>query len=109
MNGSKIILVTRFLRSGSAIRQWADQNQYQLIEKPFIKTVAVTGLIIPPTDWIFFSSPQGVQLYLDNYPVKAKKIAALSEGTALELEGNVILVHGLTAIGIQHTVVVAHP
>ncbi|MBL7897626.1 MAG: uroporphyrinogen-III synthase [Crocinitomicaceae bacterium] len=86
MNGKKIILVTRFLRSGSEIRQWAEQNQYQLIEKPFIKTVAVTGLTIPAADWIFFSSPQGVQLYLENYPVKAKKIAALSEGTAIELE-----------------------
>jgi hydroxymethylbilane synthase len=86
MTRSNVILVTRFLKSGSAIRQWADQNGYQLIEKPFIKTAAVTGLTIPKTDWIFFSSPQGVQLYLDHYSIQAKKIAALSEGTALELE-----------------------
>jgi hydroxymethylbilane synthase len=78
----KSILITRELRPGSLIRQWANETKIQLTEMSFIETVSVTGLSIPETDWIFFSSPQSANLYFETYPLKAKKIAALSEGTA---------------------------
>src|SRR5690606_17051353 len=78
----KTILITRSLQPTSKIRIWAAEHQLKLIEKSFIQTLAVTGLSIPETDWIFFSSPQGVKLYFENYPLVAKKIAALSDGTA---------------------------
>lgn len=82
MEVKKTILVTRELRSDALIRQWALERNFHLIAQAFIETVAVTGLEIPETDWIFFSSPQSVELYFAHYPLKAKKIAALSEGTA---------------------------
>ena len=85
MNPKKNILITRELSTSSSIRQWAADHNLHLIEKSFIETVAVTGLEIPKTDWIFFSSPRGAELYLAIYPINAKKIAALAEGTAEQL------------------------
>jgi uroporphyrinogen-III synthase len=78
----KSILITRELRAESLIRAWAAEKKFNLVETSFIETVAVTGLTIPETDWIFFSSPQSVHLYFEHYALRAKKIAALSEGTA---------------------------
>lgn len=85
MNKGKSILVTRLLRDDSLIRKWAAEKNITLIEKSFIETVAVAGLTIPKTDWIFFSSPQSVKLYFGHYKLAAKKVAALSHGTAAEL------------------------
>ena len=82
METKKAVLITRELREGSLIRQWAGENNLSLVEKSFIQTIAVTGLTIPETDWIFFSSPQSVELYFEQYDLRAKKVAALSEGTA---------------------------
>jgi uroporphyrinogen-III synthase len=87
VKNSKSILVTRKLDSNSVIRKWAVENGYQLLEKSFIQTIPVAGLSIPETDWIFFSSPQGAKLYFELYPIRASKIAALSDGTAQELVG----------------------
>lgn len=88
MNKGKSILVTRSLKDDSLIRKWAAEKSIELIEKSFIETVAVTGLTIPITDWIFFSSPQSVNLYFAHYKLAAKKVAALSNGTAAELSNN---------------------
>lgn len=85
MNRGRSILVTRLLKDDSLIRKWAAEKQIDLIEKSFIETVAVTGLAIPKTDWIFFSSPQSVKLYFAHYKLAAKKVAALSLGTYAEL------------------------
>lgn len=85
METKKSILVTRTLETDSLIRKWADENGIPLIEKSFIQTVSINGLLIPETDWIFFSSPQSVNLYFEHYSLCAKKIAALSEGTAAAL------------------------
>ncbi|MBI3134902.1 MAG: uroporphyrinogen-III synthase [Bacteroidetes bacterium] len=85
MENKKTILITRQLRDDSLIRKWTLENSVQLIEKSFIQTAAVNGLSIPETDWVFFSSPQGVRLYFEHYPLKAKKLGALSEGTAQAL------------------------
>lgn len=87
VRNSESIVVTRTLDANSAIRRWTAENGYQLIEKSFIQTVPVAGLSIPKTDWIFFSSPQGAKLYFELYPIKAAKIAALSDGTAEALIG----------------------
>jgi uroporphyrinogen-III synthase len=85
VNKGKSILVTRLLKGDSLIRKWAAEKQIDLIEKSFIETVAVTGLVIPKTDWIFFSSPQSVKLFFTHYKLASKKVAALSNGTAAEL------------------------
>jgi uroporphyrinogen-III synthase len=85
VNKVKSILVTRSLKADSLIRKWAAEKNIELIEKSFIETVALTGLTIPTTDWIFFSSPQSVNLYFTHYKLLAKKVAALSNGTAAEL------------------------
>jgi uroporphyrinogen-III synthase len=88
VNKGKSILVTRSLRDDSLIRKWTAEKNIELIEKSFIETVAVTGLTIPKTDWIFFSSPQGVKLYFAHYKLVNQKVAALSNGTAAELYGH---------------------
>lgn len=42
----------------------------------------------PFTDWLFFSSPAGVRLFIENFELKSgTKVAVLGEGTASALEG----------------------
>jgi uroporphyrinogen-III synthase len=49
----------------------------------------VNSVLPPPaTDWLFFSSPSGVRLYLENFEMPVDtKVAVLGEGTAAALEG----------------------
>lgn len=77
----KTILVSRNLRSDSPLREWTTNEGHALIEAPFIMIDPILDLDIPPSDWIFFSSPNGVDVYFDNYPILAKKIAAFGGGT----------------------------
>lgn len=55
----------------------------------------LAGLDQPPqSDWIFFSSPSGVQLFLDHYTLPAGlKIAALASGTAAALRARKVNLH----------------
>jgi uroporphyrinogen-III synthase len=85
---SKNILITRKLRPDSLFFEWAAKSGYRIADIPFIKFEPVTGLEIPETDWIFFSSPTGAKLYLETYPLKAKRVAALSTGTSSVLREN---------------------
>ncbi|MCB9224558.1 MAG: uroporphyrinogen-III synthase [Crocinitomicaceae bacterium] len=82
---NKKILVSRNLKSGSALRDWAVKNDHALIEVPFIRIDPITNQDIPPSDWIFFSSPNGVDVYFDNYPILARKIAVFGSGTLQRL------------------------
>lgn len=81
----KKILITKTLNETNELKVWSKKNGLRLHEVPFIKVTPVKGLNIPETDWIFFSSPQSVSIYFENYLLKAKKIAALSSGTAKAL------------------------
>ena len=92
MKPNSSILITRRLKSNSLLRDWIEENGFVLEEQAFIKIEAIRHLEIPKTAWIFFSSPAGAELFLDNYKIEAKKIGVFGEGT------NEILVnHGLTA------------
>lgn len=82
---NKKILVSRNLMSDSPLREWATNNDHALIEVPFIRIDPIPGLDIPASDWIFFSSPNGVDVYFDNYPILAKKIACFGAGTLQRL------------------------
>lgn len=93
MPNKKTILITRELPSKSPYFTWAQQNNFGVIHRPFIKFNPIVNLDIPETDWIFFSSPKGVKFYLENYKLKAKKVAALSTGTADQLERRAIPQH----------------
>lgn len=86
MAGKKRILITRNLSPDSVFFSWAEQHQIDILHQPFIKFEAVTGLQIPDTEWIFFSSPAGAKLYFENYEVRANHVAALSSGTAKEIK-----------------------
>jgi uroporphyrinogen-III synthase len=93
MENKKTILITRDLPGRSAFFPWAQKNRFGLIHRPFIAFTPIASLAIPETDWIFFSSPASVKLYDENYVLKAKKIAALSNGTADALEKRGIQQH----------------
>lgn len=93
MNLSKTILVTRKLSADSLLIKWANKNKLNLIQQPFIEIAPIKNLEVPATDWIFFSSPQGVAVYLKNYAIQAKYVAALSSGTAKELEKNNVAIN----------------
>ncbi len=81
MKPNSHILITRNLKENSALKLWAKENNYILQEQAFISFNAITDLNIPMTDWVFFSSPTGLILYLDNYHLKDTKIAVYSQGT----------------------------
>ncbi|UKN00791.1 uroporphyrinogen-III synthase [Paracrocinitomix mangrovi] len=81
MGFPKKILVSRNLSTDSVLREWATEHNHALIEAPFIRIDAVTNIDIPQSDWIFFSSPNGVDIYFDHHPILAKKIAAYGGGT----------------------------
>lgn len=86
MTRQKIILVSRNLKASSALRAWCDQQEHALIEVPFIRIDPIKDVDIPTTDWIFFSSPNGLDIYFENYPLIAKKIGVYGKGTASRLE-----------------------
>ena len=86
MSTIKSILLTREAGSYKAIERWCADRDIQLKQVPFIEVEAIVGLKIPPTDWIFFSSPKGASSYLRHYSIHANKIAALGTGTALVLK-----------------------
>ena len=77
----KKILVSRNLSSDSPLREWATNEGHALIETPFIRIDPILDQDIIPSDWIFFSSPNGVDVYFDHYPILAKKIAVYGGGT----------------------------
>lgn len=81
----KRILVSRNLEVGAPLRSWANKLHHQLIESPFIRIEPVLDVDIPPTDWIFFSSPNSVDAYFDHYPLLARQVGAYGEGTQYRL------------------------
>ena len=81
MKPNSDILISRILKENSELRTWLEKAKCSLIEQAFISFVTQENLEIPETDWIFFSSPTGLKLYLDKYPLKAKKIGVYSSGT----------------------------
>lgn len=83
---SKRILVSRNLAFESKLRDWANAHQFQLIELPFIRIDPILNVEIPATEWVFFSSPNGLDVYFENYPLIAKKIGVYGVGTLLRLE-----------------------
>lgn len=82
MSTKKSVLITRELTPASALYSWAVQRGMNIHAESFIRMESVAGLEIPETDWIFFSSPAGVRLFLEGYTIRAKRVAALSTGTA---------------------------
>lgn len=82
----KKILVSRNLSTSSILREWATNEGHALIETPFIRIEPILDQDIIPSDWIFFSSPNGVDVYFDHYPILAKKIAVYGGGTFNRLQ-----------------------
>lgn len=88
MSELKSILVSRNLKSDSDLRNWCVSKNIDLIEAPFIRIDPVLDVEIPQTDWIFFSSPNGLDIYFTNYPLLAKKIGVYGAGTESRLKLN---------------------
>lgn len=81
----KKILITGEPDRFNQLNEWCLTHDFQPVFQPFIRINPVPDLTIPETDWIFFSSPKGALAYLNHYPIRAKKIAALGAGTARTL------------------------
>ena len=81
----KQVLITSASDSFEPLEEWCATRSISLIRAPQIQTAPILNLTIPTTDWIFFSSPRGANLYLKHYSIRARKIGAYSEGTAAEL------------------------
>lgn len=79
------ILVSRNLNSDSKLREWVAERQIELIEAPFIRIDPILDIEIPKTDWVFFSSPNGLDVYFNNYPLVADKIGVYGKGTQMRL------------------------
>lgn len=79
------ILVSRNLAGVSLLRNWCQEKGYELIEAPFIRIDPVLNVEIPDTDWVFFSSPNGLDVYFNNYPLLAEKIGVYGKGTQMRL------------------------
>jgi len=88
MSENKSILVSRNLKSDSDLRNWCATKNIDLIEAPFIRIDPVLDVEIPQTDWIFFSSPNGLDIYFNHYPLLAKKIGVYGAGTESRLHLN---------------------
>ncbi|MFT4601672.1 MAG: uroporphyrinogen-III synthase [Arenicella sp.] len=86
MSKGKSILVSRNLKTNSPLRTWAEENEHALIELPFIRIDPVVDVEIPLTDWVFFSSPNGLDIYFKYYPLLASKIGVYGEGTNSRLK-----------------------
>lgn len=86
MSERKSILVSRNLKSDSDLRKWCIDNNIDLIEAPFIRIDPVLEAEIPATDWVFFSSPNGLDIYFQNYPLLAPKIGVYGVGTESRLK-----------------------
>ena len=86
MSKGKTILVSRNLKTNSPLRNWAIENEHSLIELPFIRIDPLVDVEIPETDWVFFSSPNGLDIYFKYYPLLAQKIGVYGEGTNSRLK-----------------------
>ena len=79
------VLVSRNLSGESQLRAWTRTKGYELIEAPFIRIDPVLNSEIPSTDWVFFSSPNGLDVYFNNYPLIADNIGVYGKGTQMRL------------------------
>lgn len=70
-------------------REIADSGKATFTFQSCIRLSLLPGLDPPPaTDWIFFSSPSGVRLFLSRFSLReGTKTAVLGEGTAAALRG----------------------
>lgn len=79
------VFISRKLNTSSPITKWCLDNNIDLLNFPLIKIEPVRNQEMPLSDWIFFLSPNGVNVYLDHYELKAKNIAVYGQGTNREL------------------------
>ena len=75
------IFISRESRPDSPLENFCSEHGVELVSQPCIQTEVIPDLDFPETDWVFFSSPSGVELYFENYSLRAGKIAALGQGT----------------------------
>lgn len=79
------IFISRKLLTSSPLTKWCLDKNIDILDFPMIKLEPVRNQKIPASDWIFFLSPAGVNVYLDHYELKADNIAVYGEGTNREL------------------------
>jgi len=82
------ILITRKPRKESRLKTYAKSAGIELIEQSFIKTVPIDGVALPASDWVFFSSPTAVRVFLSLYGKTALskvQVGAVGPATATNL------------------------
>jgi hydroxymethylbilane synthase len=84
---AKTVLITRELQEDSTFRRMLEQQDYVVKAVPLIEFEAVP-FEEQQSDWIFFSSRNGVRFYLDgdNMPALPSNVGAVGPATALALQ-----------------------
>lgn len=78
---SKTLLITNSRKKHDRLNDWCQKNSFTLISQSFIQIQSIPDLTIPDTEWIFFSSPNSVNSFFENYALSAQKIAVYGKGT----------------------------
>ena len=83
------IFITRDVKSSDFFSSLLDQNGYKLHSSSLIQfeKAAIDSAKIPETDWIFFSSKNGVQFFFEQCPTlkSSVKVACIGSATNTEL------------------------
>jgi hydroxymethylbilane synthase len=85
---SKTVFISREIEENALLAESLRASGLALEARSMIRTEAVSfEKIIPPTDWIFFSSTNAVNYFFANKPVlSGQRMAALGKATAGALE-----------------------
>jgi len=77
----KSILITSESETFHPIAEWCKNRSIDCIQQTQIEIKPLQNCQIPPSDWVFFSSPKSTKVYLENYPILAQSIAVYGKGT----------------------------
>jgi len=87
-NTTANVLITRDLKEDSYFKNVLEGNNYKVAGISFIETKKVDFKTTPKTDWVFFSSSNGVRYFFEQHPqLDAKtKFGVIGKATEQELK-----------------------
>lgn len=83
------LFITRNLQPGSPLKDWAEREGVEVIDRSLLRFAAVSFTPPKDSDWWFFYSPRAVEFGLDRLAMLSlplPKLAAMGPGTARALQ-----------------------